>query len=137
MPIRVLVVEPSETLRLPLMRALRARGVGVDAFACAADVLDAVRDGARWTRALVELALPDGDGVNLVEQLRHLTPEIDVSFVTGGADGLLLCRAQALGTILWKPLGLGPLCERFISDTRRSGVIRRVDAPGLPIARRG
>lgn len=134
---RVLVVEPSEAVRLPLMRALRARGVGVDAFASASDVLDALQTAAPWSRALIEITLPDGDGVSLAERVRLHAPEIDLCFTTGGADGELLCRAQSLGTILWKPLGLGPLCERFISDTRRSGVVRRYDAPGQPIARRG
>lgn len=134
---RVLVVEPLEALRLPLMRALRARGVGVDAFATAGEAVEALKEPATWSRALIELTLPDGDGVALAERVRLHAPEIDVCFVTGGVDGELLCRAHALGTILWKPLGLGPLCERFISDTRRSGVVRRYDAPGLPLSRRG
>ncbi len=134
---RVLVVEPSEELRVPLMRALRARGVGVDAFASAAEVIEALKGAPAWSRALIELTLPDGDGATLAERVRLHSPEIELCFVTGGVDGELLCRAHALGTILWKPLGLGPLCERFISDTRRSGVMRRVDAPSLPIARRG
>ncbi|MDB4928821.1 MAG: Two-component system transcriptional regulator [Myxococcaceae bacterium] len=135
---RVLVVEPTEALRLPLMRALRARGVGVDAFATAREVLDSIKDAGNWSRALIELTLPDGDGATLATKVRQHAPDIDLCFVTGGADGELLVRAQSLGTILWKPLGLGPLCERFIADTRRSGVVRRVDAPGAPpIVRRG
>ena len=134
---RVLVVEPVEALRLPLMRALRARGVGVDAYGSAREVVDALKGATSWSRALIELTLPDGDGVTLAERVRLQLPDIDLCFVTGGADGELLCRAQALGTILWKPLGLGPLCERFISNTRRSGVVRRVAGTGLPIARRG
>ena len=134
---RVLVVEPVEALRLPLMRALRARGVGVDAFGSAREVLEALKEPDQWSRALIEPSLPDGDGATLAERLRVHLPELDLCFVTGGANGEVLCRAQGLGTVLWKPLGLGPLCERFVSDTRRSGVVRRVDGPGLPIARRG
>lgn len=134
---RVLVVEPVEALRLPLMRALRARGVGVDAFGSAREVLESLKHAETWSRALIELTLPDGDGATLAERVREHAPSIDLCFVTGGVDGELLCRAHALGTILWKPLGLGPLCERFISETRRSGVVRRVDAPALPAVRRG
>ena len=134
---RVLVVEPNDDLRIPLMRALRARGVGVDAFGSAREVIDALKAGPSWSRALIELTLPGTNGATLAEQVRAHIPEIELCFVTGGESGELLCRAHALGTILWKPLGLGPLCERFISDTRRSGVVRRVDAPGLPLTRRG
>lgn len=134
---RVLVVEPVEALRIPLMRALRARGVGVDAFGSAREVIEALKVAPPWSRALIELTLPDGDGVTLAQRVRQHAPDIELCFVTGGVDGELLCRAHGLGDILWKPLGLGPLCERFIADTRRSGVVRRVDGPGVPVARRG
>lgn len=133
---RVLVVEPAEDLRGPLMRALRARGVGVDAFGSAAEVSEALREGPTWSRALIELTLPDGDGAALADRVRQHAPDIDVCFMTGGVDGELLCRAHALGTVLWKPLGLGPLCERFISDARRSGVVPRVVAADPPAVRR-
>ncbi len=136
MSIRVLLVEPDEALRVPLMRALRARGVGVDACADAKETLAMLKDSTAWSRALIELTLPDGDGVSLAERVRQQVPQIDLCFVTGGAGGELLVRAHALGAILWKPLGLGPLCERFLSDTRRSGVVRRYEAAGLPVIRR-
>jgi len=74
----VLVVEPVEALRLPLMRALRARGVGVDAFGSAREVLEALKEPDQWSRALIELSLPDGDGAALAERLRVHLPELDL-----------------------------------------------------------
>ncbi len=136
MTYRVVVVEPDDLLRVPLVRALRARGVGVDAFVTAREVIAALADGASWPKALVDLTPPDGDGATVAEKLRAYIPEIDVTFVTGGADGELLCRAHGLGTVLWKPLGMGPLCERFVSNTRRSGVVRRQAVSEPAIARR-
>ena len=56
---QVLLVEHEETLRNNIVRALRARGIGVDPFATALDALGAVEAGGTWSRALIDLALPD------------------------------------------------------------------------------
>lgn len=127
---RVLLVENDETLRTSIVRALRARGIGVDAFASPADALSAVEGGGVWARALIDLVLPDMDGATLAERLLQHLPELEVTFATGGTDASVLCRAHGLGTVIWKPLGLGPLCERFGTATRRSGVVAR-----RPVAR--
>jgi DNA-binding response OmpR family regulator len=122
---RVLLVENDESLRAAIVRALRARGIGVDAFATSMDALTAVEGGATWRRALIDLVLPDIDGATLAERLMSHLPELEITFATGGTDASVLCRAHALGTVIWKPLGLGPLCERFGTVPRRSGVVAR------------
>lgn len=122
---RVLLVEHDETLRTSIVRALRARGIGVDPFASAAEALAAVRSGGVWTRALIDLGLPDMDGATLAEKVLQHLPELEITFATGGIDASVLCKAHGLGTVIWKPLGLGPLCERFSSSSRGSGVFMR------------
>jgi hypothetical protein len=67
--------------------------------------------------------------------LQHV-PEIEVTFATGGIDAPTLCKAYALGTVIWKPLGLGPLCERFGTASRRSGVVVRNRAVTMDETRR-
>jgi FixJ family two-component response regulator len=84
-----------------------------------------VEGGASWRRALIDLVLPDVDGATLAERLMSHLPELEITFATGGTDASVLCRAHALGTVIWKPLGLGPLCERFGTASRRSGVVVR------------
>lgn len=126
---RVLLVETDEALRTNIVKALRARGIGVDAFERSTDVLRALERGTVWARALISLALDEIDGATLASRaLAHL-PELEVTFVTGGVDAEVLCRAHALGTVIWKPVGLGPLCERLTAAPRRSGVVRRANAP--------
>lgn len=122
---RVLLVENDEALRMSIVRALRARGIGVDAFASPVDALAAVQAGGVWSRALIDLVLPHMDGATLAEKILQHLPEMEVTFATGGTDASVLCRAHALGTVIWKPLGLGPLCERFGTVPRRSGVVAR------------
>jgi DNA-binding response OmpR family regulator len=128
---RVLLVESDESLRTSIVRALRARGIGVDAFASPLDALSAVQGGGIWTRALIDLVLPHMDGATLATKLLAYLPELEITFATGGTDASVLCKAHALGTVIWKPLGLGPLCERFGTAARRSGVVQR----GRPIPR--
>ncbi|MDP3275417.1 MAG: response regulator [Deltaproteobacteria bacterium] len=118
---RVLFVESDEILRSSVIRALRARGIGVDAFDTALSALEAVSSGTIWTRALIDLSLPDLDGATLAEQILQYLPEIELTFAAGSTEAAVLCRAHGLGTVLWKPFGLGPLCERFSSQSRGSG----------------
>ncbi len=139
MAARVLLVEADEGVRLSVTKALRARGVGVDAYGGAIEALSAVQAGGVWARALLDLNHPELDGVTLAERLLAHLPELEITFAAGGADARVLCRAHALGVVVWKPLGLGPLCERFGVATRRSGVVlRRVTAraPQSAAARR-
>ena len=67
---RVLLVEGDEVLRTSIVRALRARGVGVDAFASPIDALSAVQAGGVWARGLIDLVLPHMDGAALAEHLQ-------------------------------------------------------------------
>jgi CheY-like chemotaxis protein len=122
---RVLLVESDEALRTSIVRALRARGIGVDPFATPGEAIAAVEAGGVWLRALIDLALPDMDGATLAERLLQYVPEMEVTFATGGMDAAVLCKAHGLGTVIWKPLGLGPLCERFSAQSRGSGTFLR------------
>ncbi|MEZ4394056.1 MAG: response regulator [Polyangiales bacterium] len=124
---RVVLVEKDEELQTNIVKSLRARGVGVDAFSSHDDVVRALERGVTWARGLFALELDGVDGARLAEvALAHL-PELDVIFLTGGGvDAEVLCRAHALGAVIWKPIGLGLLCERLASPPRRSGVVRKV-----------
>lgn len=127
---RVVLVESDEQLRTSIVKALRARGVGVDAFALPSDVLRALERGVHWSRGLFALDLEGIDGATLASKALAYLPELEVIFVTGSADAEVLCRAHALGTVIWKPVGLGLLCERLTTPARRSGVVRKVrEAP--------
>jgi DNA-binding NtrC family response regulator len=132
---RVLLVESDEALRTNVVKALRARGIGVDAFERPTDVLRAIERGSAWSRALISLALEGMDGATLASHVLAHVPELEVTFLTGGVTAEVLCRAHALGNVIWKPVGLGPLCEVLATTPRRSGVIRKASAPAAEPAR--
>lgn len=134
---RVLLVESDEALRTNIVKALRARGIGVDAYERTAEVLRALERGTVWTRALISLSLDEMDGAALASRALAYLPEMEITFVTGGVDADVLCRAHALGVVIWKPVGLGPLCERLTTVTRRSGVMRKANAPVAEESRTG
>lgn len=122
---RVLLVDEDEELRGSLTRALRARALGVDAFASADAVLTAVDAGASWNHALISLSLQEMTGAELGEKLRARLPSVELTFSTKGADARVLCHAHALGVVVFEPFGIGPLCERFCRSMRQSGVTTR------------
>jgi CheY-like chemotaxis protein len=119
-----LLVEHEEALRTAIVKAFRARGIGVDPFSDALEALRAVESGQVWSRCLIDLSLPSMDGATLAEKILQHIGDMEVTFCTGGIDADVLCKAHALGTVIWKPLGLGPLCERFAA-IHRSGEYRR------------
>jgi len=122
---RVLVVVPEPSLRENLSRALRARGVGVDACEESTEVYAAVGRGRTWVRAVIALDLAGTDGATLAHDLLQQMPALEITFLTGGTDASVLCRAQAVGTLVWPPFGMGPLCERIAPPVRASGTFAR------------
>ncbi|MBL8605110.1 MAG: hypothetical protein JNK72_24485 [Myxococcales bacterium] len=126
---RVLLIESDDVLRGAIVRAMRARGVGVDALE-ASDAIAAVERGAVYERALIDLDLRGTDGVSVAEVLLARLPELEITFAAGGVDAKVLVRAHALGTLVWKPIGFGPLCDRFGMPSRRSStILKKVELP--------
>lgn len=132
---RVLLIESEEALRSAIVRAMRARGVGVDALD-PMEAIDAVENGAFYERALIDLELHGTNGVAVAEALLEVIPGMEITFAAGGADAQLLCKAHALGVVIWKPLGLGPLCDRFGMPQRRSStVLKKISADDIARAK--
>ena len=100
---RVLVVEGHPVTREVLRRLLRAWGcdaVAVDTSAGAEAELDAVG------RVFLDLHLPGGGGVDLLQSIRRRGPTIKVAVTTLSADESAVARAARLGaeTVFFKPV---------------------------------
>ena len=81
-----------ESLALLLEWQLGLESVKAGSLAEGRRVLSAVNGTADF--AIIELDLPDGDGSELIEQLRETKPEVPILALT--ADGSLVKRARAL-----------------------------------------
>ena len=78
---RILVVEDDESIAALLGRELRGLGHAVDSVRFAEDALLAARAND-YALMIVDLGLPDGDGLDLVRELRRRTVEAPILMLT-------------------------------------------------------
>jgi putative two-component system response regulator len=84
-PLRVLVIDDEEPIRVALTRLLRSRGYDVTAVTSGADALAALeRD--RCALALCDLRMPGMSGIELLPQLLALDPDLAVVMLSAVND---------------------------------------------------
>jgi two-component system response regulator MprA len=118
----VLVVDDDPAIRRALERALSAEGYGVALAADGEQALERVAFEPEPDLVLLDLGLPDLDGVNIVERLRADGNEIPILVLT--ARQALTDRVAGLDAgaddYLAKPFELDELLARVRALTRRS-----------------
>ncbi|HEX8156022.1 MAG TPA: response regulator transcription factor [Solirubrobacteraceae bacterium] len=125
---RILVVEDDDGFAAALRDALAARGYRTSRAGSAAEALDAVRGPQPPDLVLLDLGLPDGDGLQLCAGLRRLGsgPIIVVT-----ARGDLPSRVQGLrggaDDYLVKPFAVAELLARIEAVMRRVPAVRRAE----------
>lgn len=108
---RVLLVEDDPALALMLTWELQERGV-TTALAMTCAEAQALSRSIRFELALVDVDLPDGDGLALAERLAEVYPESTVAIHTGRHGyGPSRVRANALKHFLTKPVPVDHLVE--------------------------
>jgi DNA-binding NarL/FixJ family response regulator len=97
-----LVVEDEAGVRRLLVRGLSEHGE-VDAVATCASARLALR-GRKYDAVLVDVRLPDGSGLDLIEVARRRSPAAVVLVLTGSSDHAVIDRALEAGArYLLKP----------------------------------
>jgi DNA-binding NarL/FixJ family response regulator len=126
-PTRLLVVDDDEAFR-ESVRAAIAPHADL-AFAAQAGTLAEARAALGrqgFDVALVDLGLPDGNGIDLIRELARERPETDVMVVTVfGDEAHVLASIEAGAT--------GYLLKRSLSDTL-AATVRELRAGGSPIS---
>ncbi|MBP6628462.1 MAG: response regulator [Kofleriaceae bacterium] len=114
----ILVVEDELGMRRLLRATLTSNGFGVVE---ASTVADGARAAAGASLVLLDLGLPDGDGLTLVRELRAWTA---VPIVVLSARGREADKVEALDAgaddYLTKPFGVGELLARVRAALRRA-----------------
>jgi DNA-binding response OmpR family regulator len=115
---RLLLVEDDESIGRPLTRTLEGQGYAVDWARTARAALDAVREDTALV--LLDLGLPDGDGLAVCERLRERRPDVAIVMLTARreeADVVLGLNAGADDYVV-KPFRLAELLARVRARLR-------------------
>jgi len=129
---RLLLTEDDPRLATLLAQGLTRAGWAVDVVEGVEDALAALH-AVQYQALVLDLGLPDGDGMEVLQQLRQTDPFLPVLILT--ARGRLSDRVRGLNTgaddYLIKPFAMEELVARLAAALRRSG------APALATLRHG
>jgi CheY-like chemotaxis protein len=100
---RVLVVDDDDHVRGMLCDALKTWGCRVDAAGSSAKALELFGQGD-YDLVLTDFRMPGGDGLNLIEGLRHADPAIGVIMLTASSADLDDLGRRHGFVVLRKPL---------------------------------
>ena len=105
LPAPVLVVEDEPLMQARLLQVLQGLGYGEDAIDLVGSMAQARARIAEQpvAMALVDIGLPDGSGIDLIEQLRQEDPSLSILVISAwGTEDIILSalRAGATGYVL-------------------------------------
>lgn len=98
-PIRLLVVDDDDGIRtlIEVTVSLDPRFVLVGAAPNACKAIAMLDDDLAPDLVLLDVSLPDRDGIELVSEVRQRAPEAKIALFTGWSDESTLARAEAAG----------------------------------------
>jgi len=110
----ILLIDDEKELRETLQELLQGARHHVTACANVMSAKDAVRNG-KFDLALVDIRLPDGDGLELLRDFRSTDPDMGVIMMTGYAEVDTAVDAVRLGAddFLKKPFDMDELLVRI------------------------
>ncbi|HZF35174.1 MAG TPA: response regulator transcription factor [Candidatus Angelobacter sp.] len=119
---RLLLIEDNERLAAAVAEHLKAAGFAVDRVGLAAEAPAALA-AARYDAVVLDLGLPDGDGMKILESARSRgdgTPILILTARDGLEDRISGLNAGADDYLL-KPFAMGELVARLKALLRRPG----------------
>jgi DNA-binding response OmpR family regulator len=119
---RLLIVEDNEELAELLAKGLRTAGYESDILSSIEEARS-VLDTTFYAALILDLGLPDGDGLELLRELRHRNNPIPVLVLTarGGLHDRVHGLRSGADDYLVKPFALEELIARLEAQLRRPG----------------
>jgi len=117
---QILLVEDDSRIRLEVLDALQAADFGVTVCATLAEAQQAVTSG--FDLLLLDLGLPDGDGLDLVRGLRRSGDDVPIIILTARDEAEQRVRGLDVGAddYVVKPFHMPELIARIRGVLRRS-----------------
>lgn len=121
---RLLIVEDDLALSSALATALERRGFASDRTASVDDAAQ-MASLAQYAAALLDLGLPDGDGVDLIRRLRAAGSPLPIIAITArsGLDDRILGLNAGADDYVTKPFEIDELVARLHAVLRRQGAL--------------
>ncbi len=133
-PVRVLVVDDEANIAELLQMALRFEGWDVSTAATGRSAVQAARD-SRPDAIVLDMMLPDFDGLEVLRRIRAFAPEVPVVFLT--ARDAVEDRVQGLTAggddYVTKPFSLEEVVARLRGLLRRSGALENRESHVLTV----
>ncbi|MGZ3657539.1 MAG: sigma-54-dependent transcriptional regulator [Bdellovibrionota bacterium] len=103
----VLVVDDEVSIRKALAKSLEREGYLVTVVKCVAEAVAVAKD-AGFHLLLCDLQLPDGNGLQLIQQLRQANPELASIIITGNAtvDSAIQATKEGVFHYVTKPFNI-------------------------------
>src|SRR5262245_30263689 len=119
---RLLIVEDNEELAALLAAGLQKAGHDNDVLHTAADARSALST-TRYAAVILDLGLPDGDGLNILREIRHREDPVPVLVLTarGSVDDRVSGLRSGADDYLVKPFAFEELVARLEALLRRPG----------------
>lgn len=119
---RILLVEDNDRLADLVGQGLRAGGFAVDAFNTLGDA-DAAMATVPYDAAILDLSLPDGDGLDLLKTVRQRGESLPVLVLTArdGVDDRVRGLNVGADDYVVKPFAMAELLARVRALLRRPG----------------
>lgn len=134
---RILLVDDEEALAENLIEILEDEGASVERAATAAAGLEAATAG-RFDIALVDVRLPDANGIEMLPKLQDRDDSIEVLLITGNAsleDAINAVRTGAYAYVL-KPFDPDNLIQSAVRAVAKVRLRREADALSAELASR-
>ncbi len=96
--LRVVLVDDDESMRRMMRRVLTRHGITVEDFCDGRLAVERAWEGG-FDCAILDLQMPDWDGVQTAQALRAVQPGLPIIVWTGGGPPSLVARAKALEPI--------------------------------------
>jgi DNA-binding response OmpR family regulator len=136
---RIWLVEDDDALALPLVAALKSAGLDVLRTADVAETLALANSSQSPDLVLLDLGLPDGDGIDLARRLRLIAPNTVIVVLTARTQesDVIVALDAGADDYLTKPYRLAEIQARIRAHLRRQGDLRDgsavVEASGVKV----
>ena len=121
---KVLLVDDEEDFTSVLSQRLEARGLQVDVLDSGVEALDRVIEKS-YDAVILDLAMPEMDGIETLKRMRAKNPDIQVILLTGRATLEKGIEAVKLGAaeFLEKPADINTLVEKVKVAQEKKGFL--------------